>query len=145
MHEMVSLMSFRRTLTLASLAVPLLALAACEVPSPAQRRLLDSMIGRSPVDVVRTFGVPTRTYAADGHTFLAYVEQQGNYVPDGPIGPGPGWGWGWGGYGWGGGWGGGWGPGWGGWGGSYYTSSCQTLFEVVGDKVSSWSMKGDGC
>ena len=60
-------MSVRRLLPLAVLVAPVLSLAACETPSPAQRRLLDSMIGHTPVEVVRAFGVPTRTYSADGH------------------------------------------------------------------------------
>ncbi|NVN13809.1 hypothetical protein, partial [Nguyenibacter vanlangensis] len=90
----------------------LLALTACEVPSPEQRRLLNSMVGRQEVDVIRTFGVPTRSYEAQGHTFLAYIDRETSYSPGG------GWGWGygpgWGGPGWGGwgGWGGGWGGGW---------------------------------
>ncbi|MBB2202655.1 hypothetical protein [Gluconacetobacter tumulisoli] len=132
----------------------LLALTACEVPSPQQKRLLNSMVGRDEVDVIRTFGVPTRSYQAEGHVFLAYIDNQTNYSP-GTMG----WGWGWGGGGWGGGWGGpGWGGGWGGWGGpgwgggwgggfpgSYYTSSCQTTFEIVTGKVAAWTMRGDGC
>ncbi|ACI51276.1 conserved hypothetical protein [Gluconacetobacter diazotrophicus PA1 5] len=133
----------------------LLALTACEVPSPEQRRLLNSMVGRGEVDVIRTFGVPTRSYEAQGHTFLAYIDNQTNYAPGGAgwgwgWGGGPGWGGGWGGPGWGGwgGWGGGWGGGgWGGggWGGTYYTSSCQTTFEIVAGRVSAWTMRGDGC
>ncbi|MCQ8240877.1 hypothetical protein [Rhizosaccharibacter radicis] len=125
-----------------------LVLAGCEVPSVEQRRVLDSMIGRSEVDVVRTFGVPTRTFTAQNRTFLAYIDNYSSYSPGTP-----GWGWGWGGGGWGG-WGGGWGgyggfgP-YGGWGGgippSYYSSSCQTTFEVNNSKVSGWTMRGDGC
>lgn len=148
-------MSVRRSLPLLLLAVPLLSLAACEVPSPAQRRVLDSMIGRSPIDVVRSFGVPTRTYSDQGHTFLAYVENESGYIPGSP-----GWGWGFGGLGYGGGFGGfgGYGGGFGGYGGyggyggdfggfppTYYNSTCQTTFEVTGEKVASWNMRGDGC
>jgi hypothetical protein len=132
-------MSVRRLLPLAVLAAPMLSLAACETPSPAQRRLLDSMIGRTPVDVVRAFGVPTRVYTADGHSFLAYIDNQTGVIPGSP---GPGWGWGWGGYGWGGGWGGGWGTGFP---PTYYNTTCQTTFEVANDRVTSWSMRGDGC
>ncbi|GBQ90700.1 hypothetical protein AA13595_2958 [Gluconacetobacter johannae DSM 13595] len=126
----------------------LLALTACEVPSPQQRQLLNSMVGRDEVDVIRTFGVPTRAYEAQGHVFLAYIDSQTSYSP-GSVGWGWGWGGGWGGAGWGGpGWGGWGGPGWG-WGGgfppSYYTSTCQTTFEVVASKVSGWTMRGDGC
>jgi hypothetical protein len=130
----------------------LLALTACEVPSPQQRKLLDSMVGRGEVEVIRTFGVPTRSYQAQGHEFLAYIDNETNYVPGGWGwgwgGGGPGWGGGGWGPGWGGGWGGGgWGGGWGGggWGGSYYSSSCQTTFEVIAGRVSGWTMRGDGC
>ena len=147
-------MSCRRLVPLVLIAASLLSLAACESPTPAQRRVLDSMIGRTPVDLVRSFGVPSRTYTTDGHVFLAYIDDESSYSP----GSGPGWGWGWGGLGWGGGYGvgyggGGYGGGWGGlYGGgfggfppTYYTSTCQTLFEVANDKVASWSMHGDGC
>ncbi|MBS1032963.1 hypothetical protein JK192_16570, partial [Gluconobacter cerinus] len=52
--------------------------------------------------------------------------------------------------GWGGGWGG---PGYGGYGGgwgggfpaTYYNTSCQTTFELVGGHVVGWTMRGDGC
>ncbi len=141
-------MSFRLS-PLAALAASLLSLAACQTPTPAQRRLLDSLVGRPPVEVVRNFGVPTRTYSTDGHSFLAYVEDESSYFPgSGGLGYG---GFGYGGYGGFGGFGGfgGYdGFGYGGFGGfppSYYSASCQTLFEVVGDKVASWSRRGNGC
>ncbi|WP_264921743.1 hypothetical protein, partial [Tanticharoenia sakaeratensis] len=89
----------------------LLALTACEVPTAAQRRQLDAMVGKSEVDVLRQFGVPQRSFQASGHNFLAYIDNQTNYSGGG------GWGWGWGGGPWGGGWGGGWGGWGGGWGG----------------------------
>ena len=144
-------MSVRRLLPLAVLIAPLLSLAACETPTPAQRRQLDSLIGRTPFDVVRNFGVPTRTYSTNGHTFLAYVDNQSGYIP-GTIGPG----FGYGGFGYGGGFGGygsgfglGFDGGYGGFGGgfppSYYSSTCQTTFEVTNDKVASWTMRGNGC
>ena len=142
-------MSSRRLLPLALLAAPMLFLAACQVPTPAQRRHLDSMIGRTPVELVRNFGVPTRTYTTDGHTFLAYIENESSYFP-GSFGPG----YGFGGFGYGGGFGG-YGGGFGGFGGyggfgggfgpSYYSSSCQTTFEITSDKVASWTLRGDGC
>ncbi len=136
----------RRLVPLAVLSLPLLVLAGCAGPSPAQRRLLDSMIGQPPVEVVRTFGVPTRTYATGGHDFLAYIDNESGYTPGTP-----GWGWGWGGYGWGGGFGGfggydGFGGyGFGGFPPTYYSESCQTTFEVIDGKVSSWKLHGDGC
>ena len=147
--DVVPLMSFRRLLPLAVLSLPLLALAGCEHPTPAQRRLLDSMVGKTPVDVVRAFGVPTRTYTADAHSFLAYIDNETGYIPGTP-----GWGWGFGGYGWGGGFGGfgyggydgfGYGGGFGGFPPSSYSTSCQTTFEVTDDTVRAWTMRGDGC
>ena len=142
-------MSSRRLLRLVVLAAPLLGLAACQTPSPAQRRLLDSLVGRPPVEVVRNFGVPTRTYSTDGHSFLAYIEDESSYFPgSGGFGYG-GFGYGgYGGYGGFGGFGGFDGFGYGGFGGfpaSYYSASCQTLFEVIDDKVASWSLRGNGC
>lgn len=147
-------MSVRRLLPLTLIAVPMLSLAACQTPTPAQRRQLDSMVGRTQVDLVRNFGVPTRTYTADGRTFLAYIDNESSYYP-GSYGPGFGdfgYGGGFGGYGGGfggfGGYGGGYGGGFGGFGGfppTYYTSTCQTTFEVASDKVTSWTMRGNGC
>lgn len=127
----------------------LLALAACDVPTLKQRKVLDATIGKSEVDVVREFGVPTRTYTAGDHSFLAYIDNETQYTGGGGWGWGGwgGWGGGWGGWG---GWGGGWGPGWGGgWGGgfpaTYYNTSCQTTFELVSGRVVAWTMRGDGC
>ncbi|MCI1437238.1 MAG: hypothetical protein LKI03_06545 [Acetobacter indonesiensis] len=137
-------MTYRKRLLLVSM----LSLAACQVPTAKERRMLDSMIGKQAVDVVRTFGVPTRQFKSGDHTFLAYVNQQTDYsMPMGGWGYG-GWGGGWGYGGWGGGWGG---PGWGGWGygGGFpttaYTYTCQTTFELVNGVVSAWTMRGDGC
>ena len=137
-----------------------LALSACAVPSPAQRRLLDSMLNRSETDLVRAFGVPTRTFDTQGHTFLAYTETESDYSPG--FGGFYGGGFGGGGYGGFGGFGGGGfggfgggfggfggggfgGYGGGGFGGYGYVSSCTTTFEVNNGKVASWNVRGDGC
>lgn len=111
------------------------------------------MIGRSETDLVRVYGVPTRTFTTDGHTFLAYIQNESSFSPGTPGFGGWGWGGGWGGGGWGGGgwggfggWGGGgWGGGWGGFPPSYYQSSCATTFEVDNGRVSGWNLRGDGC
>lgn len=89
--------------------------------------MLDSMIGKQAVDVVRTFGVPTRQFKSGDHTFLAYVNQQTDYST--PMG-----GWGYGGWGYG-----------GGFPTTAYTYTCQTTFELVNGVVSAWTMRGDGC
>ncbi len=140
---------------LVPLAAALLALSACAVPSPAQRRVLDSMIGRSEPELVRAFGVPSRTFSTEGHTFLAYVENDSSYSPG--FGGFYGGGFGYGGYGGFGGFGGGFGPGfgpgfgYGGFGGfggvppTFYSSTCATTFEITNDRVASWSVHGDGC
>ncbi|MBO1359662.1 hypothetical protein J2D73_07625 [Acetobacter sacchari] len=145
-------MKSKRLCAVAAAAV----LTACSSgPSAEQRAQLNTLIGKTEVDVIRAYGVPTRTFQASGHTFLAYIDNQTSYSP----GTGSAWGWGWGGspgwggggWGWGGGmggWGNGWGGGWGGGGGmppSYYNSSCQTTFELANGVVSGWTMRGDGC
>ncbi|MBS1014901.1 hypothetical protein [Acetobacter persici] len=107
------------------LLVSMLSLAACQVPTAKERRQLDSMIGKQAVDVVRTYGVPTRQFVSGNHTFMSYINQQTDYSM-----PMSGWGYG----GWG-----------GGWGGTAYTYTCQTNFELVNGVVSAWTMRGDGC
>lgn len=127
----------------------LLAVTACAVPSPGQRKLLDSMIGRSETDLVRAFGVPSNSFTSQGHLFLAYVDNQSSFY----SGTGFGWGGfgGYGGFGYGGlgyggfGYGGYGGYGFGGFPPSYYQSSCTTTFEVDGGRVASWNVRGDGC
>ena len=135
------------------LAAALLALSACAVPSPAQRRVLDSMIGRSEPELVRAFGVPSRTFSTEGHTFLAYVENDSSYSPG--FGGFYGGGFGYGGYGGFGGFGSGFGygpgfgyGGFGGFGGvppTFTVSSCATTFEITNARVASWTVRGDGC
>ena len=131
-------------------------LAGCAVPSPAQRARLDATIGHSETDLLRQFGVPSRTYSAQGHDFLAYVSGYSDidpgFGPYGGFGPFGGWG---GGFGYGG-FGGGFGGFGGGYGGYGYgggrglgrainTYTCTTTFEVVAARVTGWSLRGDGC
>lgn len=114
-----------------------LVLGGCTAPALQRPKVLDSMVGQSTVEVLRRFGVPTRTYVAQGHNFLSYIETETQFSPGYS-----GWDWGWGGgygYGYGGGWGGVSIP------PSYYSSTCQTTFEVVGDKVVGWKLYGGGC
>jgi hypothetical protein len=137
-----------RTLSRVAIVLSAVSLSACAVPSESQRRMLDSMIGRSETDLVRAYGVPSRTFTTNGHTFLAYIQNETDYSPGTP-----GLGWGWGG-GWGGGYGG-FGGGWGGFGGygggfggfppSFYQTSCATTFEVDAGRVSAWTLRGNGC
>lgn len=121
-------------------------LAGCAVPSLEEKARLNALIGHNETDLLRTFGVPSRAYNAQGHDFLAYT--QGWTDVSGGFGP-------WGGFGGFGGWGGGWGGGfggYGGWGGGFGgipaeidTYTCTTTFEVVGGRVVAWTIRGDGC
>ena len=130
-----------------------LAVAGCAVPSPQEKARLDGLIGHNETDLLRSFGVPSRTYSAQGHDFLAYSQGWSDVTPG--FGP-------WGGYGGFGGWGGGFGGGYGGFGGGYggfgggyggfggippmiNTYTCTTTFEVVGGRVAGWTIRGDGC
>lgn len=111
-------------------------LAGCSTPALQRPKVLNAMVGQSTVDVLRRFGVPARTYEVQGHNFLSYIETETQYSPGYSS-----WDWGWG---------GGYGYGYGGWGDinippSYYSSTCQTTFEVVGDRVVGWKMHGGGC
>lgn len=115
----------------------LVGFSGCAVPELQQQAVLKSMIGKSSLDLVRRFGVPTRTYKTDDHDFLAYIKTRANYSPGS-----------WGG-GWNGGYGYGYGPGLRAWGGgippNYTTLSCQTTFELENDRVLRWTLRGDGC
>lgn len=111
-------------------------LVGCSTPALQRPKVLNAMVGQSTVDVLRRFGVPARTYEVQGHNFISYIETETQYSPGYSS-----WDWGWG---------GGYGYGYGGWGGinippSYYSSTCQTTFEVVGDRVVGWKMHGGGC
>lgn len=116
----------------------LISVSGCAVPELQRRPVLQSMVGKSSVDVLRRFGVPTRNYQTQGHTFLSYIHTREDYSPGA-----------WGGGGWNGGYGYGYGSGLGAWGGGappfYSTLRCQTTFELVDDRVTGWTLKGDGC
>ncbi len=142
--------SYSVSILLAGIA---LAVAGCAVPSPQEKARLDGLIGHNETDLLRAYGVPSRTYGAQGHDFLAYTQGwsdvSGGFGPWGGFGGFGGWG-GYGGFGGGGfGYGGfGGGLGYGGFGGippELNTYSCTTTFEVVGGRVAGWTIRGDGC
>ena len=122
------------------------AIGGCAYPTAAERARLNGLIGHSEVDLLRSYGVPTRSYSAQGHTFLAYDTSYTSYDPGfGGFGP-------WGGFGPYGGFGyGGFGGGFGevGFGGgippSVESYSCVTTFEVNAGQVAAWTLHGDGC
>ncbi|WP_231118942.1 hypothetical protein [Oecophyllibacter saccharovorans] len=120
-------------------------LSACSIPPLQNPKVLNSLVGDTALQIVDRFGVPTGVFQTQGHEFLAYNQTDTTFTD-----PDPGWGWGWGGWGWG--WDSPWGWGWGGpWGYAgppapiVTTTSCQTTFELVNDRVMGWKMRGDGC
>jgi hypothetical protein len=110
-------------------------LAGCAYPNPQHVAALNGLVGKSETDLVRNYGVPTRTYMTGGSKFLAYNMSRIETIPGD---------WGWGGYGWGGyGWGG---PGWGGgFGPELIQRDCDTTFELKSGVVQSWSLRGNAC
>ena len=133
-----------RTIVIVSVLAAATALAGCEVPSAAERARLNALIGHPEVDLLRNYGVPTRTYGANGHTFLAYDSSYSTFDTDGfgPYGFGPFGGFGYGGFGYG-----GFGTGFGGGFSNGFSQNytCATTFEVDGGRVAAWSLHGDGC
>jgi hypothetical protein len=120
----------------AAILAGVLALSACAYPNPQHVNELNALVGKSETDLVRTQGVPTRTYETGGHKFLAYSRSRIESLPGEP-GFGP--------YGWGG-WGG-WG-GYGGWGGfppEIIQRDCETTFEIANGTVLHWSFRGNAC
>lgn len=109
--------------------IVLLLLGACD-PYALQRReaALSAYVGMSESDLVRGFGVPTRTFETGGRRFLAYDQGSVNIVP-GPYPWHPWWGWGYG--------------------GAFppqvVQTFCETTFEVANGKVVGFSLRGNAC
>ncbi len=128
------------------LVLPALFLVSC-APGVDRRAYLATLVGQPEAEIVRQLGVPTRTFESGGRRFLAYVEQRGaTAISGGPFL--------FGGYGYGSGYGSGFGPGFGprfgyGYGGAFPTyvteRTCETTFEVAGDRVVSWALRGNSC
>ena len=121
-----------------ALLLPLL-LAACGDGGAARRAYLASLIGQNETDLVRQLGVPTRTYEAGGRKFLAYDQRRLDVIPAGPFFGG--FGYGYGGFGH-------WGPGFGLYGAfppAMVERGCETTFELDGNRVAGWSLRGNAC
>ena len=116
-----------------------LALGACAYPNPQHVAAMNALVGKSEADLVRTLGVPSRTYDTGGHRFLAFSRSKLETIPGDP-GFGP-----WGGGFWGGPY---WGGGWGGWGGfppEIVQRDCETTFDLLSGTVQSWNFRGNDC
>jgi hypothetical protein len=113
------------------LALPLL--GGCVDQLAARQAELAPLVGRSEADLVRQLGVPSRSFEAEGHRFLAYSERRVDIVPGFAPFYGP--------------------PGF--YGGVYAGSfafgpevverGCETTFEIVEGKVASFSLRGNAC
>jgi hypothetical protein len=114
----------------AALIAATLLLAGCADLLAQREAYLNTLVGQSEENVVRTLGVPTRTVDSNGHRFLAYTESRLDIVPTGPIMP---WGWrnGWG-YG-------------GGFPSEVVQRVCETTFEVVDGRVKGYTLRGNAC
>lgn len=112
--------------------ITLLLLACCS-NRPQREAVLNGMIGMPEADLVRQWGVPSRTLETGGRRFLAYREERTSLVGGGPaFGAGY---WGWpGGWRWS-----------GAWPASVVEWVCETTFEVVDGRIATWSLRGNAC
>lgn len=106
-------------------------LAAC-APAFDRPAFLASLVGQPDTEVVRRLGVPSRTYDADGHRFLAYAEHRSEILSTG-IGYG-----GFGSFG-------DFGPSFGFSPSEVIDRTCETTFEVVNGRVTTWTLRGNAC
>ena len=117
--------------------LPLALLAACS-SLPDRTAVLNSLVGQPETEVVRRFGVPSRTFETGGHNYLAYAEQLSQRIDGGPFFFGGGF--------YGGGFG--YGPGFG-YGAAFPTEIvprvCETTFDVSGGRVVGWALRGNAC
>jgi len=110
----------------------LVALLAGCAPGIDRRVALNALVGQPETEIVRLLGVPSRTFEAGGHTFLAYSERRVDSIPAGPF-YGGGFGY-FGGYGY-----------FGGFPATVIERSCETTFEVVDGRAIGWSLRGNAC
>ncbi len=109
-------------------------LASCATTA-GYEKILNSWVGREEIDLVRTWGPPLQTYETAGRKFLSYSSEKMVYRPASPgivhttrLGNGA----------------------YssrvlGGVGSSLTHFSCQTVFELDGTKVVSWTHNGNAC
>jgi hypothetical protein len=110
-------------------------LAGCAAVTVAgYEKMLDSWVGADEVDLVRAWGAPDRTYEAEGRRFVAYASRRQVHYAGAPLtthvtvvngmartvttGGTPGW---------------------------SEERACITTFEIDGNRVVSWSHRGDDC
>ena len=115
-----------------------LGVAGCAPPID-RSPYLNALVNQPETEVVRRLGVPARTYETAGHRFIAYQERQTSLYSSGPSFAFGGFG---GGYGYGGGFGG---LGYGFSNSQVVERICETTFEITDGRVTTWSLRGNGC
>ena len=68
----------------AAILASVLAVSACAYPNPQHVAALNALIGKQEADLIRAEGVPSRTYEAGGHKFLAYSRSRIESIPGSP-------------------------------------------------------------
>lgn len=109
-----------------------LAIAGCGYDPAVRTARLQPFIGQPVAVLVASLGVPTRTYETGGVQFLAYLERRVDYLPVAPL-YGPGYGWAYGPYGYG-------APP-----PQVVEYVCETTFQIVQDRVASFTFRGNAC
>ena len=115
-----------------------LGLAGCAYPNPQHVKELNALVGKPEPELLRSYGVPTRTYDTSGLRFVSYQMTRIDSFPGDGFGYG---GFGYGGFGYGGfGYGGfsGFGP-------EIIQRDCTTTFELQDHVVKHWSLRGNDC
>ena len=118
---------------LTALVATTLLLTGC-IQAPDRKAMLDQLIGQPETVVARVMGVPDRTFDAEGHRFLAYVEHRIETFPGYDMLDGY---------------------------GRYgtlgyrrlgfeaapelYARRCETTFEVADKKVLAYTLRGNAC
>jgi hypothetical protein len=121
-------MKMRRAAALLLVLLLLPLAAACTNTLAARQAQLQPLVGQTELDLVQAMGVPTRTYQTDGVKFLSYQQQQTQVIPATPWywnGPFPGF--------------------YGGFPPQVVTWACDTTFAVADGRVTSFTLRGNGC
>ena len=114
----------------------LLLLAACE-PGVSRATYLSQFVGRTEPELIAAVGVPVRSIESGGVKFLAYSDRRVEIIPGSPGFPG--YGPPFGPYGYGGGYG------FGGLPPQAIQRDCETTFELVANRVRSFTLRGNAC
>lgn len=116
-----------------ALAALLLTLAGCATTANYEK-ILNSWIGNTELDLIRKWGPPQQSHETGGRKFLVYTSSRNVYIPGtepsytttvigntaytNPVGGTP---------------------------GENIGLSCQTTFEISGDRIVSWRWEGNDC